>query len=152
MSESFPLEFLVGTWEGEGHGAYPTIESFDYREEATFVHSPGRPRLAYGQRTWLLPADTPAHVETGYLRAGDRGHVELVVAHPFGAVEVAEGTVAGGRIEVVSTQVVTTSTAKEVLQVTRTFEVDGDELRYDVHMAAVGVPLTHHLAATLRRR
>ena len=29
---------LLGTWEGQGAGEYPTIEPFGYVEEVTFSH------------------------------------------------------------------------------------------------------------------
>ena len=44
-----------------------------------------------------------------------------------------------------------TESAVSVTETSRRFEIDGDELNYDVAMAAVGQPLTHHLRATLRR-
>ena len=54
-------------------------------------------------------------------------------------------------MELASTTVATTGTAKEVTALRRRFELDGDTLAYTVAMAAVGQPLQHHLAATLRR-
>ena len=79
------------------------------------------------------------------------GGVELVVAHPTGIVEVDEGELDGHEIRLRSSAVVRTATAKEVVAVERTFRLDGDVLRYDVAMAAVGHPLTHHLRAALER-
>lgn len=144
--------FLIGTWRGEGRGEYPTIEPFAYGEEVTFVNPPGKPFLAYTQRTWALADGRPLHAEAGYWRlAGDR-RVELVIAHPTGIVEVDEGELtADGQIVLCSSSVARTATAKEVTRVERRFEVAGDTLRYTVAMAAVGQPLQHHLAATLVR-
>ena len=47
--------------------------------------------------------------------------------------------------------VTVTSTAKDVTELHRTGEVDGDVYRYSITMAAVGLPLTHHLEAELHR-
>jgi hypothetical protein len=149
------LAFLLGTWRGKGHGEYPTIEPFDYVEEVTFGHV-GKPFLAYQQRTRHAVTDLPLHAEAGYLRpAGlaDDGslRVELVLVHPSGILELALGSVRDNALTLASASVQGTPTAKEVTAVERDVTVDGDTLTYAVRMAAVGVPMTHHLAARLQR-
>lgn len=144
------LAFLLGQWEGEGRGEYPTIEDFGYREEVTFGHV-GKPFVSYTQRTWALDDGRPLHSEAGYLRPQPEGRVELVLAQPSGLVELDEGVVRGGRVELVSTLVGRTPSAKEVTEVHRLLEVDGDVLRYELEMAAVGQPRQFHLGAELHR-
>jgi hypothetical protein len=146
-----PLGFLLGTWTGQGTGRYPTVADFAYEETVTFGHV-GKPFLAYAQRTNRQPDGFPLHAEVGYWRFTAPDHVELVLAHPSGVVEIEEGTVHGWRIDLRSAFLAGTTTAKEVTALERTVEVDGDVLRYTVRMAAVGVPLTHHLEAELHRR
>ena len=112
-SELQPLAGLLGTWRGEGAGRYPTISPFRYGEEVRFWHV-GKPFLAYAQRTWSLDDGRPLHAESGYWRAKPGGEVELVLAHPTGIVEVQEGRLDGTRIELRSTTMAGTATAKQV--------------------------------------
>lgn len=146
---------LLGTWAGQGSGKYPTIPPFDYLEEVVFAHV-GKPFLAYGQKTKAVADGKPLHAETGYLRVPQPGHVELVLAHPSGISEIEVGTysVTGDLIEMQmsTTTVGLTPSAKEVTALGRSFRIDGDELSYTVQMGAVGQPLQDHLAAVLHRQ
>lgn len=156
MPELHPgvLAALIGTWSGRGVGDYPTISAFEYLEEVT-VAPTGKPFLTYTQRT-RSPDGRPLHAETGYLRMPADGRVELVVAHPTGIAELDEGAVAVAdnvlAIELRSTSVGRSASAKEVVALERSIRVSGSELRYTLRMAAVGQPLQHHLSATLLRQ
>ena len=145
---------LLGEWTGPGHGSYPSIEDFDYIDTIHFGHA-GKPFLTYAQRSVHAGDGRALHVETGYLRPAGPGRVELLVAQPTGIVEVDEGTLDTAddalEIRLGSRFVGLTSNAKEVTSVERTFNLDGSVLRTTLAMAAVGHPLTHHLASELRR-
>lgn len=149
-----PWRALLGTWAGPGQGSYPTIEPFAYNEEVTFGHV-GKPFLAYGQKTRHATTGLPLHAETGYWRpSGGGARVEVVLAHPSGILELQVGTFDGTVFELRSAQVLGTPTAKPVTAVNRRFELaeGGSVLRYELSMAAMGLEMTHHLSAELRRQ
>lgn len=145
---------LLGTWAGQGAGEYPTIPSFGYAEEVSFGHV-GKPFLRYDQRTKAIGDGRPLHAETGYLRVPSPGRVELVLAHPTGITEVEEGTlsVIGTAIEMelTATAIGLTESAKDVTALSRSIRIESDTFNYTLRLGAVGQPLQHHLAATLRK-
>jgi len=150
---------LLGTWSGEGHGEYPTIDSFDYAESITFSHV-GKPFLAYQQRTRSLGSAAhpgqPMHAESGYWRFPSPGRIEVVLSHPTGVLEVEEGTIEvalDGTVvfDLATTNVALSSTAKSVTGIERVFRLRGDTIEYELRMAAVGLPMQHHLSARLVR-
>ena len=147
-----PLAFLLGRWSGEGTGEYPTIKPFAFREEVTFEHN-GKPFLSYTQKTWSLVDDSPMHSETGYLRLAGPAprRLEIVLAHSTGLVEVSEGILEPGKIELISTNVHGTSTAKTVTAIGRSIVVAEDVFKYRLRMAAGGLPAHHHLSGELQR-
>jgi hypothetical protein len=150
---------LLGSWSGTGRGEYPTIPSFDYYETITFGHV-GKAFLAYSQTTRTIPADDtapmPMHAESGFWRFPRPGRVEMLVTHPTGIGEIEEGTIEVRQdgvmvIQLATTVVTRTASAKEVTALERTFRITDDTIEYTLRMAAVGLPLQHHLAATLTR-
>ncbi len=149
-----PLAGLLGTWRGAGQGDYPTIEPFGYLEEITFGHL-GRPFLTYRQRTRHADDNRPLHVETGYLRCPGPDRVELILSHPTGITEICEGklTLADAeiRLELESTAIGLSSTAKTVTALSRTIHMHGEVIDYTLQMGAVGLPLQDHLAASLQK-
>ncbi len=145
---------LLGLWRGAGTGHYPTIDGFAYREEIVVGHV-GKPFLGYTQKTRDAETGLPLHAEAGYLRPVGLDALELVIAQPSGIVEIDEGplTIDGDVLsfDLNSSLVAGTPTAKSVVSVQRRVRIEGDTLRYDLFMAAVGQPHQHHLEAELHR-
>ena len=150
-----PLAPLFGSWQGTGHGEFPTIDSFGYVEDLMFSSVPGKPVVVMAQRTQLLADGSPSHAETGYLRPQTDGTIELVVAQPSGVLESLVGSATptddGVAIDLESVGILLSPTAKSVTATHRRITVVGDGLDSDLSMAAVGLDMTHHLHAELRR-
>jgi hypothetical protein len=145
-----PLAWLLGEWVGGGRGVYPTIDDFDYTERTTFVHD-GAPVVRYAQRTWLT-SGRPSHAESGFWRPHAGGGVDVTLAHPLGLVELSEGLVRDGVVELESTLVGRTPVgASPVVSVSRRYAAEGDELAYELRMAMDATPLALHLTGRLRR-
>ena len=97
-----PVAWLLGTWRGNGHGDYPTIETFQFGQELIFTHD-GRPFFHYMSRAWIVDEDgenvRDAAMETGFLRCPEPGKVELLLAHNIGFAEIWYGAAEGGKLE-----------------------------------------------------
>lgn len=150
MSEDHPFAALAATWRGGGRGEYPTIDPFSYVEELVIAPIIGRPVAQWRSSTRDATTGEPRHGESGYLRATARG-IELVVAHSFGIVETATGSYGDGVLVLTSGGLLGTPSAKRIDEVARRYEVGADAISYDIAMAAVGEPLTHHLTGELQR-
>lgn len=161
--ELLPLSWLLGRWVGVGLGQYPTIEDFRFGQEISFT-TDGRPFLSYASRSWLLDDAgekvRPLATETGFWRPRPGNEVEVVMSHPTGYVEVWVGSVevlgivdariTGARATLTTDAVVRTASAKPYDGGERLYGLVDGELMWTYDMAAVGEPLTNHLAARLR--
>lgn len=145
-----PLAFLLGTWVGEGVGGYPTVEDFRFGQELSFSHY-GKAVLGYTSRSWSLEDGRPMAAESGWWRPRPDAGVEVVLAHPMGAVEVWLGSVAATKVELSTDVVARTPSAKEITGGHRLYGLVGEELMWAYDMAAVGSSLQPHLSARLRR-
>ena len=142
---------------GDGDGRYPTIESFGYHEQVTFGHV-GKPFVAYAQRTTAADDGRPLHAETGYLRVPHRRPDRARPRAPDrdhrargGDRHVDDGVL---RIELATYD--RRPHGDHRRQGGRPWSSDrctwtATSWPTQVRMAAVGQPLQHHLAASLRR-
>ncbi|GGC67692.1 FABP family protein [Hoyosella rhizosphaerae] len=144
------LEQFAGAWRGEGHGHYPTIDDFNYREEIDFTPT-GRPFLIYRSRTWNAETNQPMHTECGYLRRTPTGTIELLLSQPTGFTEIHSGLMHDGVLEFHPVRLGRSVESKPVHEVRRTLVLKGDALTFDMWMAHADTPLTHHLHAEYTR-
>lgn len=149
-----PAAFLLGHWHGNGHGDYPSIDAFHFRQRLSFTHD-GRAFLHYLSRTWLTDESgediRPAALETGFLRLRAGGDVEALLAHATGVAEVYYGRAKGGRLEMSTDAVVRTTSAKEYVAGRRLYGLVDGELMWAFDMAAMGSGLQPHIWARLQR-
>ena len=151
------LSWLIGRWQGCGHGSYPTIKAFDYIETVTFNHS-GKPFLTYCSRTEHSTKKTPLHAEDGFWKVNPgTDQIAVTIAENIGIGEVLEGSISanGHCIKLLSTAVTGPSFGKEphVTKVERVYErVSENALKLTMSMATVNTPdLTLHLVSELKR-
>ena len=149
------FDFLKGTWTGEGRGEFPGVTSFTFRDRLTFTRRDEK-TLAYeernqklydGQTEWL-----ESHWESGFIRILESGELELVSAQ-IGRSEVLIGTIdtrdKSARIHFMSKSIMNDP---RVISSTRTFELEGDTLRYEMEMQTTKVnQSTPHLKIALQR-
>ena len=149
-----PIAWMLGTWRGNGHGDYPTIDAFQFGQELIFTHD-GRPFFHYMARSWVVDENgekvRDAAIETGFIRAVGDGRFEILLTHNTGIAEIWEGEADNGKFEWTTDAVARTETAKEYVAGKRLYgNVEGD-LLYAFDMAAMGQPLQPHLWARLKR-
>ena len=150
------LDILEGTWRGEGRGQFPTVTSFDYRETLVFTRRDEK-TLAYEQRTQKhYDGGTEylqSHWESGFISILENDDLQLVNIQIGGRSEILVGTVesldAMFRIHFVSK---TLSNDPRMISSARTFELEGDILRYEMEMQTTKVnQSTPHLKIILQR-
>ena len=151
------LACMVGRWSGEGHGVFPTIDAFVYREtleierrdDTSLFYLQKSERAAPPDGGWIT-----SHSESGFIRQLEDGALELTSAHSRGRAEILRGSAVVSEspmvVEFVSTAV---SNDPRVVTSARRWEIDADAFRYTMAMGTTRVPqLTPHLSAVLRRQ
>ncbi|KAG0351317.1 THAP domain-containing protein 4, partial [Gamsiella multidivaricata] len=156
-----------------GKGFYPTIPSFEFFEEVTFVKDPaGRPVVAYVQKTRRAVAGSgsgegsehkdlvpgpPLHAESGFIRlpGWSNEKCELILSQPTGIASVEVGRIDGTSIDWTTSGIVRSPSAKppHVTRFTRKWVVDlrKKTFSYIFAMATEETPLQPHLEVYLRK-
>ena len=149
------LDRLEGTWQGQGRGYFPSVTSFDTRVTLVFTRRDQK-TLAYqqraqkrydGQTEWL-----ESHWESGFIRVLENDELELTSAQ-IGRVEVLLSSIesldAMFRIHFMSKAI---TNDPRTVSSARTFELEGDTLRYEMEMQTTKVnQSTPHLKIALQR-
>jgi hypothetical protein len=108
------INWMIGTWQGNGHGNWPDVGDFQFGQQIEFATN-GDKYLHYMSQMWTLDdegqPDKSLTMESGFWRLHDDATIELLLAHPEGFVEVWTGNVQGAKIELTTDVVARTVTA-----------------------------------------
>ncbi len=147
------LAWLLGRWEGNGEGDYPTIEPFRFGQELIFQQD-GRPFIHYMSRSWIVDEMggkvRDAAQETGFLRAQEDGSVELLLTHNTGIMELYVGQTDVAKLQLTTDAVVRSGTAQEYAAGSRLYGLVEGDLWFAMDMAAMGQDLQPHTRRAAR--
>jgi hypothetical protein len=141
---------------GEGRGGFPGVTSFRYRETLGFTRRDAK-TLAYEQRTQKLYDGQieylQSHWENGFISILENDDLQLVNIQIGGRNEILIGKIESRdgifRIHFVSR---TLNNDPRMISSARTFELEGDILRYEMEMQTTKVnQSTPHLKIALQR-
>lgn len=150
-----PLAWIIGRWEGNGHGQWPGEDDFEFGQQIDFTHN-GGDFLHYVSQLYTTNAEgepeKPLTMETGFWIPRADGQLEVVLSSPEGWSEVWGGTVEGAKIELVTDAVMRTAQATpEYTGGQRLYgQVEGD-LLWTFDRATTSEPLQSHLWGRLAR-
>ena len=156
-----PVAWLVGTWTGNGFvverengGGDGGIVEVPVELEVTFHHT-GAPVLGYALR--ITRAGVEEDGEVGWWRvrpdADDlaRVHLEVLLAHPTGVVEVYVGDAADATIRLATDLVAHTETGAPVAAASRQYGIRANTLVFVVDEATGERGLQSRLSGQLER-
>ncbi len=153
-----PVAWLLGTWRGNGHGDYPTIDAFQFGQECIFTHD-GRPFFHYMSRAWIVDAEGregPRRRDRDRLPAPQGRRLPRAGAHPPHRASWRSGTAAAEigtpRLELTTDAVARTQTAKDYTGGHRMYGMVEGDLLWAYDMAAMGQELQPHLWGRLVRQ
>lgn len=149
------VAWLIGRWQGTGHGQWPGTGDFTYGCQIDFAEN-GGPFLHYLMQTYEVGEDgeavKPLSMETGFWRPALDGTVEVSLTHQDGYAELWEGKITGAKIELRTDAVIRPQSAPlEYTGGHRLYgQVEGD-LMWTFDRATTDVELQPYLWARLQR-
>jgi len=150
------MQQLIGKWHGTGIATYPSIETTRYREILDVAPHGDDAILRVEQMTWRIHDDESESLlywECGFIRQLSSTEYEWTNAQNNGRAEVLHGI-----IEAEQTSLTLTMNSKQfanderMLASRRIFQVNGNQLTYEMWIATQAYPdIQHHLKALLTR-
>ncbi|MDN6556308.1 MAG: FABP family protein [Acidipropionibacterium acidipropionici] len=150
-----PLAWMIGHWEGDGHGVGPDGGEISYGCQVDFTDN-GGDYLHYICQTFTKNSDgtpkEPLWMETGFWRPRLDKTIDVVMAAPEGWAELWTGTIDGAKIELVTDAVARSKDATVPYTGGQRLygQVEGD-LMWAYDRATTETPLAPHMWARLRR-
>lgn len=148
------LAWLVGRWEGRGHGNWPGVGEFEFAQQIEFTENGGS-YLHYISQTFETNDEGVAvkarSMETGFWRPRRDGKVEVVMCHPEGYSEVWFGSLSGPRIDLTTDAVARTETAFGYTGGTRLYGQVESDLMYAFDRASTEHELQPYMWGRLKR-
>eukprot|EP01017_Pseudomicrothorax_dubius_P000400 TRINITY_DN0_c1729_g1_i2.p1 TRINITY_DN0_c1729_g1~~TRINITY_DN0_c1729_g1_i2.p1 ORF type:complete len:151 (+),score=37.92 TRINITY_DN0_c1729_g1_i2:33-485(+) len=144
--------WFEGCWSGKGK----VVNGPEYDNKMCFTKTKDKTYLF--EQSFVFPSSGfGLTVETGYLRIhpnkedSSKGKAELIVCGGFGACLTHEGTYEKGKIDLNSTGIIRTSTAKQpfVTETKRRFFNSNGQLLHEMDLGSTAHEIRPHLNAQL---